>query len=131
MTDTSLTQTVSQWLVDTSPYDIIWIDKQARIVYANASFCNTLMYSKTEVAGLTLYDINPKLTRDQWETHWSIVRKEKRNQFKTHHRKKTGEEKLVEIFALFFSNNGNDLICAIIRDISESIYYRTILERTE
>ena len=131
MTDTSLTQTVSQWLVDTSPYDIIWIDKQARIVYANASFCNTLMYSKTEVAGLTLYDINPKLTRDKWETHWSIVRKEKRNQFKPHHRKKTGEEKLVEIFALFFSNNGNDLICAIIRDISESIYYRTILERTE
>ncbi|NRB46978.1 MAG: sigma 54-interacting transcriptional regulator [Saprospiraceae bacterium] len=131
MLDVSFLHTVSKWFVEASPYDIVWADENANIIYSNTSFCNTLMYSKEEMRKLSMYDVNPSLTEEKWRRHWQIVKQERTNQFKTTHRKKNGEDQLVEVFSLFFSNNGKELLFGIIRDISESIYYRRILEKTE
>ena len=131
MSDAFFQQTVSKWFVDTSPYDIAWMDKDGKIIYTNKSFCKTLNYTSKEMEKFSMFDVNPKLTKEKWGEHWNIVRQEGTNHFKTTHRKKNGEDHMVEVFSLFFSNNGKELVCAIIRDISESIYYRTILEKTE
>ncbi|MEM1321567.1 MAG: sigma 54-interacting transcriptional regulator [Bacteroidota bacterium] len=122
---------VNQWLIDILPYDIIWINKAAKIVYANSSFRKTFNYNELEVGGLTMFNINPNLTPEMWDNHWEIVRKKKIDNFKTTHRKKQGKIQTVHVTAHFFSNNGNEFICSVIRDISESVYYRRILEKTE
>ncbi len=131
MSDATFYQKTSKKLIDILPYDILWIDRGANILYANQSVCKSLGYSASEMSRMSMYDINPTLNADKWKDHWQIVQEKKVDHFKTHHQKKNGENKFVDVYSLYFSNNGNDLICAIIQDISESIFYRRILEETE
>ncbi|MCO6488809.1 MAG: sigma 54-interacting transcriptional regulator [Phaeodactylibacter sp.] len=122
---------VNQWFIEELPYDVLWIDEQGNIVFANQSLCDSLGYSRAEMESKTMYDINPGLSPEKWERHWAIVRRKKVDHFKTTHRKKQGDTYMVEVFSLFFSNNGKRLICAIVRDITETQFYKTILEETE
>ncbi|MCB0549888.1 MAG: sigma 54-interacting transcriptional regulator [Phaeodactylibacter sp.] len=122
---------VSLWFIEALPYDVIWIGQSGRIVFANKSFCKSLGYSQAEMKKLTMFDVNPELTAEKWGRHWEIVQQKGVDHFKTTHRKKKGEPYIVEVFSLFFSNNGKNLICAIVRDITESNFYKTILEETE
>ncbi|MEL7120783.1 MAG: PAS domain-containing protein, partial [Bacteroidota bacterium] len=131
MYNASFYQATSKKLVDILPYDIIWINQKAEIVYANKSISKNLGYSLPEMEELSMYDINPTLNPEKWEKHWNIVKQNKLDHFKTYHKKKNGQNSIVEVFSLFFSNNGNSLICSIFNDISESSFYRTILEETE
>ncbi|MCB0519984.1 MAG: sigma 54-interacting transcriptional regulator [Lewinellaceae bacterium] len=131
MTDLAQRRQASHWLVENLPYDIFWASEDGSIEYANASFCKSLKYSQKEMERLTMFDVNPTLTPEKWTAHWQTVRQKQVDNFKTTHRRKSGEEYMVEVFALFFSNNGKNLICAIVRDITESSFYKMVLEETE
>ncbi|MCO6477967.1 MAG: sigma 54-interacting transcriptional regulator [Phaeodactylibacter sp.] len=122
---------LSRWFIEKLPYDVVCINRSGHIVFANESLCNSLGYSREEMEQLTMFDINPGLTAEKWDRHWEIVRQKGVDNFKTTHRKKKGETYIVEVFSLFFSNNRKNLICAIVRDITESNFYKTILEETE
>ncbi|MCB0586295.1 MAG: sigma 54-interacting transcriptional regulator [Phaeodactylibacter sp.] len=122
---------VGLWFIEELPYDVLWISQEGHIVYANESFCNSLGYDKAEMEKLSMYDVNPTLSPEKWSRHWAIVQEKGVDHFKTTHRKKQGEAYKVEVFSLFFSNNGKKLICAIVRDITETSFYKSILEETE
>ncbi|MEM9823107.1 MAG: sigma 54-interacting transcriptional regulator [Bacteroidota bacterium] len=124
-------QSVSEWFVNHLPFNVIWINQNAEIVFANQSFYKTFNYNEIQIKAVTMYDINPSLTPETWEQHWEIVKAKKVDHFKTTHRKKNGKAHSVEVIAHFFSNNGKELICSVIRDISDSVYYKRILEKTE
>lgn len=131
MTDDAQFSQTSRWFVEHLPNDILWINQAGDIEYSNASVCNSLKYRQEEMEGIKIFDINPTLTPKKWAVHWEIVRRHGVNNFKTIHRRKSGDEYSVEVYALFFSNSGKDLICAIVRDITESSFYKMVLEETE
>ena len=122
---------VKEWLVEALPYEIMWMNEAGNIVYANTKFCNHLGYKKPEIKKLSIFDINPATTTESWKSHWEIVKKDKVNNFKGTHKSKSGKFYEVEIFAQFFSNNGKKLICAIVNDISQSSFYKNLMDSTE
>jgi PAS domain S-box-containing protein len=122
---------MSQKLVDKLPYEIMWLDEKGQIVYANDLFYSKMGYNKSELKHLAIFDINPTLVKDDWGDHWKRVQKHGTVDFKDTHVTKGGKLYEVEVFAQFFSNNGKDLISAIINDITESSFYRNLLGHAE
>jgi len=122
---------VKEWLVETLPYEIMWMNEAGNIVYANAKFCKRLGYKKPEVAMLSIFDINSTVTAESWKNHWQIVKKDKVHSFKGTHKNKQGRFYEVEVSAQFFSNNGKNIVCAIVNDISQSSFYKNLMDNTQ
>ena len=122
---------VKEWLIETLPYEVMWMNESGNVVYANSKFCERLGYKKSEITRLTLFDINSTATKESWKEHWNIVEKQKTHRFKGTHKNKKGKYYEVEVYAQFFSNNGKKLICAIVNDISESSFYKKLMVNTE
>lgn len=113
------------------PYKVMWMDEAGAILYANREFCQRLGYTRKELDGLTVFDINPSTTPETWKLHWEHVKKEKVHAFKAVHQTKKGDFYNVEISAHFFSNNRKNIIAAIVNDISESSFYRNLLMHSQ
>jgi PAS domain S-box-containing protein len=122
---------VKEWLIETLPYEVMWMNEEGSIVYANSKFLKHLGYKKTELIKLSIFDINTTATKESWKNHWEIVKKDKVHSFNGTHRDKQGKFNEVEVFSHFFSNNGTNLICAIVNDISQSSFYKNLIDRTE
>jgi len=122
---------IKEWLVEALPYEVMWMDEEGNIVYANRKFCERLGYSKSEIVKLSIFNINTTATKESWKAHWEIVKKKKVHNFKGTHKNKSGKFYEVEIFAQFFSNNRKNLICAIVSDISDSSFYKSLMINTE
>jgi PAS domain S-box-containing protein len=122
---------VKEWLIEALPYEVMWMDEEGRIVYANAKFCDRLGYKKAEIIKLSIFDINSTATVDSWKGHWGIVKKDKVHNFKGTHKSKNGKFYEVEIFAQYFSYNGKNLICAVVNDITQSSFYKSLMDSTE
>lgn len=122
---------VKEWLIEALPYEVMWMDEEGRIVYANAKFCDRLGYKKAEIIKLSIFDINSTATVESWKGHWGIVKKDKVHNFKGTHKSKSGKFYEVEIFAQYFSYNGKNLICAIVNDITQSSFYKSLMDSTE
>ena len=122
---------VKEWLVETLPYEVIWMTEDGNIVYANTKFCERLGYKKSELVKLSIFDINSTVTTESWKNHWEIVKKENVHNFKGTHKNKQGKFYEVEVNVQFFSNNGKNIVCAIVNDISQSSFYKNLMENTQ
>ncbi|MEM6718009.1 MAG: sigma 54-interacting transcriptional regulator [Bacteroidota bacterium] len=122
---------IKEWLIDALPYEVIWADELGEIMYANAKFCKRLGYKKSELLKLSIYDINVTVTKESWKNHWEIVKADKVQYFKAIHKTKSGKFYDAEVFAQFFSNNGKDIVCSIVNDITESSFYKGLLKDAE
>ena len=56
---------------------ILWIDPEGKIVFANQKACEVLEYSKEELQAMTVFDIDPMITREWWRPHWEAIREKK------------------------------------------------------
>lgn len=122
---------IKQWLVETLPYEVMWLDEVGNIVYANNKFCNRLGYRKSEITRLSIFDINSTIKPISWKKHWNLVKKKQVHRFKETHKNKDGNFYEVEVFAQFFSNNRNNLISAIVNDIKEFSFYQKLMDNTQ
>ena len=122
---------VKEWLIEVLPYEVMWMDEEGRIVYANSKFCDRLGYRKSDIVKLSIFDINSTITQESWQNHWGVVQKEKVHNFKGTHKNKSGKFYEVEIFAQYFSYNRKNLICAVVNDISQSSFYKSLMDSTE
>ncbi|MDC6366200.1 MULTISPECIES: sigma 54-interacting transcriptional regulator [Flavobacteriaceae] len=122
---------VKDVLIQRLPYKIMWMDEMGGIIYGNEQFCKRLGYKASEITRLSVYDINPSTTKESWEKHWKEVKKKGGVNFKSVHQTKEGKYYNVEVFSQFFSNNGKEIIYAIVNDITESSFYRNLLNSSE
>jgi PAS domain S-box-containing protein len=122
---------IKDWHIQHLPYKIMWMDKEGNIVYANDQFKDLLEYKSSELLKLNIFDINPSATSETWSKHWEEVEQNGSSHFKSVHQTKSGKYYDVEVFAQFFSNNGKKLICATVNDISQSRFYRNLLDHSE
>ena len=98
---------------------ILWIDPEGKIVFANQKACEVLEYSKEELQALTVFDIDPMITREWWRPHWEAIREKKSFIIETCHRTKSGQIFPVEVGVNYMTFEGNDYNCVFARDISE------------
>ncbi len=95
------------------------LDEHARICYVNEKSCQTLEYSRDELIGLNMADVDPEFPLQKWHEHWQDVKTKGSLLFESRHRTKGGRLFPVEISANYFEHGGHCYNLALVRDITE------------
>ena len=112
----------TQFASDHAPESIIWINEQAKICYANQAACRDHGYNKRELLSMSILELNPTVTHEQWLSHWQELKQQGSIHFKTSHQRKDGS-----IFPIEVSAN---LVCFAEREYNVG-FIRNISERTQ
>ncbi|MEW6718846.1 MAG: PAS domain S-box protein [Thermodesulfobacteriota bacterium] len=98
---------------------VYWIGSDGALMYVNDAACRFLGYDRDELLRMTLFDINPRFTKDTFEEYWSNVRKQGRWLVETVQRTRDGRDIPVEAAVNRIHFEDEDFNCSLVRDISE------------
>jgi two-component system, sensor histidine kinase and response regulator len=122
---------LTQLSVDRSTDLIHWIARDGSILYVSDSNCIRHGYSREEMLGLTIFDLDPTLTAEAWEDHWRGLRRQGSMTFETVHQDKDGRRFPVEISANFAEHEGTEITFVFARDISKRQALESTLRLTQ
>jgi PAS domain S-box-containing protein len=95
------------------------IDENAHLHFVNQESCRLLGYTRTELLGLGVSDIDPDFPQDRWLSHWSDLKSKGSFMFEGRHKTRDGRIFPVEINANYFEYGGQGYNLALVRDITE------------
>jgi PAS domain S-box-containing protein len=87
--------------------------------YVNEEACRVLGYTRAELTGLGVSDIDLDFPAERWVSHWNELRTKGTLSFEGRHRTKDGRIFPVEINANYFEYDGRAYNLALARDITE------------
>ncbi len=122
---------LARFTVEKAGDAVYWLDSKARIIDVNETACNMLGYSREDLLKLTVFDIDPDFSAEQWTKAWEAVRIKGKNTIETRHRTRDGRIIPVEIMANYLNLGGMELDCAFARDISERRQIEETLRKSE
>ena len=95
------------------------IDEGARFRFVNEEACRALGYTRAELLGLGVADVDPEFPLERWPAHWAELKARRALLFEGHHRAKDGRLLPVEIAANYLEYGGHAYNLALVRDITE------------
>ncbi len=116
------------------PDQIFWMDKNGKFIRVNDSVSRESGYSMEELMSMTVFDINPTITKKEWNAGWIKTKKEAQEILETEHRHKNGKLYPIEVTNNFIEFEGIEYFCSSVRDIRkrkmEEELLRIISEQT-
>ncbi|NVN89303.1 MAG: PAS domain S-box protein [Desulfuromonadales bacterium] len=109
----------TQFAIDKTVDQAFWIDEESRLFYVNDAACRSLGYSREELIGKSVADIDPRYTADLLAQSWSMLREDGTGTIETMHRAKDGRVYPVEIRGNFVVFDGKEYNCSFATDISK------------
>lgn len=109
---------LSQAIIDKASIGILRGDGEARILYANECWAQTLGYSAEELCSLSFFDIDPDLTPVTWVEHRRKLAAAGSNSFESTHRRKDGTIFPVEVTVNLLRFGDEVFSCSFAQDIS-------------
>jgi len=110
----------------------IWrTDRSARILDINDYACRYLGYTKEELCGMSIPDINPNIDLKVWDHLWEAMQSKGANTIETTHRCKDGTIVPVEVTANSIVYEGHEFAVSFGKDITkrrQAEEQRSILE---
>jgi PAS domain S-box-containing protein len=95
------------------------IDRQARFRYVNDEACRSLGYSRTELLGMTVAEIDPDWTNEQILEDWSYAARGTPEIIESRHRARDGRIFPVELSVTYLELDGQSYSLELARDITE------------
>jgi PAS domain S-box-containing protein len=108
----------TQFAVDHCADGAFWVNNEGRIIYANQEGCRSLGYTKEELEGMTIPDIDTEFPIGFWSSHWQELKIKQNILLEGTHKTKDGRAYPVEIRANFVAFDGHEYNCAFVRDIT-------------
>ena len=109
----------TQFAMDRARDSVIWVAADGGLAYVNDSACRSLEWSREELLGMRIFDVDPDFPESGWERHKADLRRLGHMSFEGRHITKSGRTFPVEVTSNFFEFEGEWLACAFDRDISE------------
>ncbi|MGQ0555655.1 MAG: response regulator [Nitrospiraceae bacterium] len=109
----------TQFAMDQAMDAIYWVGPQAKILYANEAATLMVGYSREELIGMTVHDLNPDFPASMWPGFWEETRRNKTMSFEANHRAKDGRLVPIDMRVSFLAYEGQEFHCAFVRDITE------------
>ena len=95
------------------------VDDTGRFRYVNEDGCRVLGYTREELLGLGVPDIDLEFPAGRWSDHWRDLKAQRSLNFESRHRTRDGRIFPVEISANYFEYAGQAYNLALARDITE------------
>ncbi|MFP4564809.1 MAG: PAS domain S-box protein [Spirochaetia bacterium] len=93
-------------------------DKDGMIEWANKTACSKLGYSKEELTGMTVFDIDPTFTQESWRIHRQRMRDTGAVTIESTHRSRDGSLFPVEVTVTYLTYGGQFYSLSFAKDIS-------------
>ncbi len=110
---------LTQFCIDNAAESIIWFGPEGAVQYANDYCAKLYGYTRDELLGLTLFDIDPDISREEWERQWQEMKEEGPLSFSVQPRKKTGERFFGEVTTTYLRRGDSEQIIAFLRDVTD------------
>ncbi|MBS3969918.1 MAG: PAS domain S-box protein [Clostridia bacterium] len=110
---------ITQFALDNSSNTVFWIEKSGAFAYANTAASEMLGYTKEELLGKKVFDIDPNIAMDKWEQHWQAVKNKGKTRYETVYRRKDGSTYPIEVFASYFLYKHKEYIFTFATNISK------------
>jgi two-component system cell cycle sensor histidine kinase/response regulator CckA len=120
----------TQSAVANAPDASYWIARDGRLIYVNDSACTMLGYTRDELLSMTAFDIDPDATAQGFSAI-GLHSKQGGAAFEAQHRRKDGTLFPVEINCNLATFDGEEYLCAFVRDISERKRAESALRQSE
>ncbi len=95
------------------------IDLQGRFLYVNQEACRSLGYTRNELCGMGILDINPDYSLDMLAELIADELKQGALTFETRHRTRDGQIFPVEVSSSVFAYGDSSYLLSLVRDITE------------
>ncbi|PIS18421.1 MAG: hypothetical protein COW19_04210 [Zetaproteobacteria bacterium CG12_big_fil_rev_8_21_14_0_65_55_1124] len=109
---------LTQFVSDHAPECIVWVDEQAKICYVNEAECREHGYTREELLGMSIPDMDPDFPIETWPAHWQELKQKGSLSFETQHSRKDGSVFPVEVAANFVKFGDKEYNVAFVRNIS-------------
>ncbi|MEZ4483048.1 MAG: PAS domain S-box protein [Syntrophotaleaceae bacterium] len=109
----------TQFAIDKTIDQAFWVNMQGRFVYVNDAASYVLGYSKEELAGMSIFDIDPDCNVDFYSREWQELKRHCSKTFERRHRARDGRVYPVEVRANYLVYEGREYLCLFATDISE------------
>jgi PAS domain S-box-containing protein len=108
----------TQFAIDKSIDQAFWMTEDSQLFYVNDAACRALGYTRQELEGMSIPDIDPICQAELFAEYWQNLRKNGSATFESLHRAKDGRIYPVEIRANYVVFDGKEYNCAFATDIS-------------
>jgi PAS domain S-box-containing protein len=108
-----------QMVIDSAEIEFFWLNSNAKFIYVNDFACRTLGYTRDELLTMGVKDIDVQFPMDKWEQNWQNTKKMRSTTLESIHKTKNGIKFPVIIHQTFLKFKENELLFAIVRDISD------------
>lgn len=108
-----------RFCVDHAGDSMFWINSEGRILYVNDTTCAGLGYSREELLGMSIFDLDPDYQPGVWGPHFEELRQRGNIILETRHRAKDGRVFPIEVNANYVHSGIHEFNFAFTRDITE------------
>lgn len=110
---------LTQFSVDQAVEAIIWLDPNAWVFNVNDTACRMLEYSRGELLGMTVHDIDPNFPVERWIDHWNYLKERGSLTFEARFWSRTGAVLETDVSVNYLLHEGTEYACMIVRDIGD------------
>ena len=110
---------LTQFSVDNAAIGIYQITPGGKIEYVNEKVGEMLGYSRGELIGKRVADIDPDFNSDRREQRWREIKREKVSEIETRHRTKDGKVFPARVTSKYLQYRDKEYEFAFVRDISQ------------
>jgi diguanylate cyclase (GGDEF)-like protein/PAS domain S-box-containing protein len=110
---------LTQVSVDRAADLIHWVSPDGLLLYVSDSSCRRYGYSREELLGMSVFDLDPTQSPEAWRLHWNELKEQGSLSLQTVHRTKDGEIFPVEVTVNYIQSGGKEYNFSFARDITE------------
>lgn len=122
---------LTKFALENAADSVLWVDRQARILYANEAACRVLGRSRQELTSLLISDIDPNFPRENWQGFWQELKMRGSITFETQPTNKEGRVFTIEVMATYLEFDGQEYLLSFARDISERRMIQAQLQQAQ
>ncbi|MDO8942758.1 MAG: PAS domain S-box protein, partial [Desulfobacterales bacterium] len=122
---------LARFCIDHAAVAIFRVAGDARILEVNEHACRSLGYSRRELLGMTIFDIDPTFSPEKWDENFCKLAEERVRVIQTHHRRKDGTRFPIEVTGNYFEKDGKGFTFSFVTDISGRIEAERDREKLE
>lgn len=109
----------TQFAVDHAGEAVYWADERARLLYANDMATSATGYTREELTGMSVFDLDPNYGPEEWRSFLPGLKQKGSVVIESLHRRKDGSVFPVEMTVSYVEFEGQAYLCGFGRDISE------------